>query len=282
MPLIRYTQDGKVNMVNKAVKRIKEYSAFAEQFTGKPYFVAYSAGKDSDVIRILCQLADVPHELVHSHTTIDAPPTIQYLRTIPDVQIIKPKMSMWDLIVKKRIPPLRHIRYCCTELKELHGKDRFVITGVRWDESVKRKKNRGSLEILGSNTKNNLILHSILHSDNGENRRLFETCMKKGKRVLNPIIEWDDSEVWEFLDYYGCESNPLYKMGYHRVGCIGCPNARKAGRLKEFEDFPKYKDMYIRAFDRMLKVNSDKTYSWNSGEEVFYWWLSDKPVQPPK
>jgi phosphoadenosine phosphosulfate reductase len=104
-------------------------------------------------------------------------------------------------------------------------------------------------------------------------------CAKKGKRVLNPIIDWSDEDVWEFLRHYGCKSNPLYEMGYKRVGCVGCPLANKM-RLKEFCDFPKYKQLYIKAFDKMLSVNSHIDYSWKSGEEVFDWWLNGKP--PPQ
>ena len=94
---------------------------------------------------------------------------------------------------------------------------------------------------------------------------------------MNPIIDWTDEDVWEFLNHYGCKSNPLYERGYDRVGCVGCPMARQM-RLKEFHDFPKYKNLYINAFDRMLKVNTDVAYSWKSGEEVFDWWLKNKPA----
>ena len=275
MALIEYNLiDGNVNKVEKAIKRIQCYAEMAAELTGKPYYVAYSGGKDSDVIRILCTLADVPHELIHNHTTVDAPDTVRYIRSLlPPEQIIKPERSMWDLIVYKAMPPTRIVRYCCSELKERGGNDRFVITGVRWAESNSRQKNRGSLEVLGSTKKSKIILNA----DNDENRRLFETCVKKGKRVLNPIIDWSDDEVWEFLRHYGCKSNPLYEMGYHRVGCVGCPMANKK-RTKEFQNFPKYKDLYIKAFDRMLKVNSHINYNWKSGEEVFEWWLSDKPL----
>ena len=275
MALIEYNLiDGKVNKVEKAIERIRSYSEISLQLTGKPYYVAYSGGKDSDAIRILCQLADIPHELVHNHTTVDAPETVRYIRSIlPLEQIHMPKRSMWDLIVHKKMPPTRIVRYCCTELKEAGGKDRFVVTGVRWEESINRKKGRSSLEIQGSSRKNGIILNA----DNDENRRLFETCMKKGKRILNPIIDWTTAEVWEFLRHYNCKSNPLYDMGYHRVGCIGCPLARKM-RIKEFQDYPKYKGLYIKAFDRMIKVNSHIGYDWKSGEEVFEWWLSDKPT----
>ena len=44
----------------------------------------------------------------------------------------------------------------------------------------------------------------------------------------------------------------------------------------EFKLYPKYKELYIRAFDKMLKARADKKLKtdWRSGEEVFYWWLN--------
>lgn len=117
----------------------------------------------------------------------------------------------------------------------------------------------------------------ILNADNNENRRQFETCIKKGKRILNPIIDWLDDDVWEFLNYYGCKSNPLYQCGFKRIGCIGCPMARK-GRIMEFEKYPKYKNIYIKAFQRMVDKHgyAKKSGYWQSGEEVFDWWMNEK------
>ena len=34
------------------------------------------------------------------------------------------------------------------------------------------------------------------------------------------------------------------------MGCIGCPMS--SNRVQELERYPKYKEMYIRAFDRMI------------------------------
>jgi phosphoadenosine phosphosulfate reductase len=240
--------------------------------TGKPYYVAYSGGKDSDAIRILCQLADVPHDLVHNHTTVDAPETVYYVRSIPDIQIEYPKISMWNLIIKKQMPPIHTVRYCCAELKEAHGKNRFLMTGVRWSESSARRKMRGGLELLSSNPSKKLILNA----DNAENRQLLETCQLKGKRVLNPIIDWSDDDVWEFLNSYGCKSNPLYQEGCKRVGCIGCPLASIHQRRAEFKRWPKYFDMYLHAFKRMLMKNKSESI-WNTEYDVMDWWLRDKP-----
>ena len=78
--------------------------------------------------------------------------------------------------------------------------------------------------------------------------------------------------------------NPLYECGYQRVGCIGCPLATYHGRLKEFSDFPKYKQLYINAFDKMIEENKKRGIhrnNWNSGEEVFKWWIEEHKHNVP-
>ncbi|GHU96388.1 hypothetical protein FACS1894208_10890 [Clostridia bacterium] len=273
--LLENTMFGKTDKAAKAIDRIRSYEPISHGYMDTPYFVAYSGGKDSDALRILFELSGVPYELHHSHTTVDAPETVRYVRSIPNIIIGYPKLTMWDLIAKKGMPPTRLSRYCCQYLKEADGKDRFVATGVRWSESVRRRAHRSSLEIQGSTSKNKLILNS----DNEESRRMFEVCQLKGKRILNPIVEWSDSEVWEFLDYYGCKSNPLYGCGYKRVGCVGCPMAGAKGQAAEFERYPAYRRLYVRAFERMLEVRRGKgkvSDNWTDGEAVMDWWLSSQ------
>lgn len=273
MPLIEYTLDGKINKVEKAIMRIKSFEPLSSGLFDTPYYVAYSGGKDSDTIRILCELAGIKYDLVHNHTTVDAPETVRYIRSIPNIQIDYPDISMWKLIVKKRIPPTRIARYCCEVLKERGGKDRFVMTGVRWAESSRRKNQRGSVEVGASNPKNRLILNA----DNDGSRLMLENCIKKGKRILNPIVDWSDADVWEFLNHYKCESNPLYQCGFNRIGCIGCPMAGRNKQIADFIRWPKYKGAYIRSFDRMVqsRIADGLPTQWESGQDVFDWWISD-------
>ena len=100
----------------------------------------------------------------------------------------------------------------------------------------------------------------------------------KAKRVVNPIIDWTDDDVWGFIQDAKIPLNPLYGEGFCRVGCVGCPMAGKK-REKEFACWPKYKDMYISAFDRMLaerKRRGKMQGSWRMGTtglDVFNWWM---------
>ena len=145
MPLIDYTLDGVIDKEKQAIERIRMFDPLKNGFMDLPYYVAYSGGKDSDVLRILFELSGVRYDLYHNHTTVDAPETVYYVRSIPNIKISYPELSMWELIVKKKIPPTRTICYCCEYLKERNGANRFVSTGVRWSESVKRSK-RGGVE----------------------------------------------------------------------------------------------------------------------------------------
>ena len=271
-----------------AIERLKAFEP------DEPYHLCYSGGKDSDVIRILAQLAGVKHELHHNLTSVDAPETVRYVKSIPDMHIDIPhdkdgnRVSMWSLIVKKGIPPTRLMRYCCSELKEKGGEGKLKITGVRAAESVNRKKNAGLVKIIGKPKTTQKaaeefgaeydVNHTgglVMNMDNDENRRLVEHCYRTTSTMVNPIIDWSDIDVWQFLSHYGCESNPLYQCGKERVGCIGCPVANAKKRIIEFEKYPKYKQLYINAFDKMLQANNDRVYkySWQNGIDVFNWWL---------
>lgn len=276
MALLENTLFGKVDKVATAIERIRTFdpSKIESLKDLAPYYVAYSGGKDSDVLRILFELSGVEYDLVHNHTTVDAPETVRYVRSIPGIQISYPNTTMWELIVKKKVPPTRIMRYCCEFLKERGGEGRFVATGVRWAESFNRLRKRSSLEVVTRHTESKLILNA----DNDEHRRQFEVCAKKGKRILNPIVDWKDEDVWEFLHHYGCKSNPLYECGFSRIGCVGCPMPSYALRIMEFNRYPKYKDNYIRAFERMITARIESgpplPTEWRTGQDVYKWWVS--------
>jgi phosphoadenosine phosphosulfate reductase len=260
------------------------------QAYGLPLVVTDSGGKDSSVCVKLAQAAGIPFEVQHNLTTADAPETVYFLRdkfrkleeSGIKCQINYPvykgkRVSMWSLIPQKLMPPTRLARYCCAVLKENGGAGRFITTGVRWAESVKRKNNRGVYEVLHRDEAKRVILNN----DNDDRRRLFETCTIKAKRVCNPIVDWTDDDVWDYIQSEHIPVNPLYGCGFSRIGCIGCPMAGTKGRQWEFARYPKYKNLYILAFDRMLqerKRRGKMQGTWNmgtTGEDVYHWWMED-------
>lgn len=268
-----------------AIMRLREGAEISKYYYNKPLLLCYSGGKDSDVILDLAIKSGVEFELQHSHTTADSPETVYHIRKkfkkletkgikcIINMPRYKDKpTSMWSLIPLKGMPPTRLIRYCCAILKETAGANRAIVTGVRRAESVKRQS-RGILETYTSNKSNRIILNN----DNDDKRQIIERCQLQGKIIVNPICDWSDDDVKEYIQQEHITLNPLYSCGFSRVGCIGCPMAGKK-RFAEFARYPKHRDLYIRAFDRMLEVRKQAgltTNTWQSGIDVYHWWMED-------
>lgn len=283
---------GQLNIYGKdkvqvAIERLKAFEP------PEGYYLAFSGGKDSVVIKALADMAGVKYDAHFMHTSVEHPETIYFTRKYhPDVIIEYPRyddgtrITMWNLIPKKLYPPTRIARYCCEALKETGGKGRMTITGVRWDESVNRKNNQGEITLMKPKKaiKEELVESRnftptkrggvVLNNDNVDSRRMIEQCYKMTKTVLNPIIDWTDAEVWEFIHEYDIPYCKLYDEGVKRIGCVGCPMGDNG---KQLEQFPAFKKLYIKAFDRMLVEMKEKgiqtRQNWETGEDVYKWWV---------
>lgn len=287
-----------MDLEKKSIERIKLASEMSLQHYGQPLVCTYSGGKDSDVMLELFKRSGVPFEVKNSHTTADAPQTVYHIRDVfreLELQGIKcdidyhkleggKRITMWNLIPKKGVPPTRIRRYCCSILKESGGNNRMIATGVRWAESNKRKT-RQSFETIGAKRSDAIMVsdEKMLLTDNDDTRKLFEQCQLKAKTVVNPIIDWKDSDIWDFINSEKICTNCLYKEGFNRIGCIGCPLAGKK-RWFEFRMFPTFQESYIQAFDRMLLKRkmagkNDNTGRWKNGYGVFLWWMEDQNIE---
>lgn len=298
--LIEYDLEGnKIDKVAGAIELLQKL----EPEDG--YVVAFSGGKDSQCVAELAKMAGVKHELVYSLTTVDPPELVRFIKEhYPEAwknQHVEywpdtgEPITMWNLIPRKRMPPTRLARYCCEVLKETAGMGRVTVTGVRWAESSSRAANQGSVTIVGVGKKDIKKIEQTgadfstndrggvtLNYDNSATKEVIEMCYRRRKTLVNPIVNWTDEDVWEFLNNVAkvphCE---LYDKGYERLGCIGCPISYR--NAEELERYPVYKRNYIKAFDRMIEKRAKDGLGcvWKSGEEVMTWWLGgNKKVNP--
>lgn len=276
--LIENTLFGKVDKVEKAIKRLQTFEP------PEGYWLAFSGGKDSVVIKRLAELAGVKFDAHYSVTSVDPPELVRFIKSMSDVSFDIPHdkdgkpITMWNLIPRNKMPPTRVMRYCCKELKESQGKGRITVTGVRWAESVRRKNGRALVDVTGKKSE-----RVLMNDDNDEARRLVESCYRTKKTLLNPIIDWSDEDVWEFIRTEKIPYCELYDKGYKRLGCIGCPMNRKAEA--ELNTYPKYRAAYIRAFEKMIARRHMERFGdaeWKTGEEVMAWWLSKAAQTAPE
>lgn len=100
--------------------------------------LAYSGGKDSDVILELARIAGIPFTAIYRNTTIDPAGTIKHVKD-NKVKIQQPKETFFELIKRKGFPT-RRARFCCEALKEYKIKDTCIL-GIRAAESHKRAEN---------------------------------------------------------------------------------------------------------------------------------------------
>lgn len=276
---------------DEAIRMIREFEPLAFQNDPRGYCVCTSEGKDSRVLGHLFRRAGVKHFYLHSITGIDPPELIYFQRRnfqeykdagylTYDVMYGK---SIWQLMLEKRIPPLRRMRYCCACLKERRAPEQaeaLLSMGVRKYESVQRAKNRDEMEIVLRRGERNIILPF----DNAENRRTFEHCYAQNEKRLNPIAYWPDSYIWDYSKEAGIEQCSLYGEGFHRLGCIGCPLAPEKTRRMEFARWPKFEAQWRRIFARLIDLRKElglPLRNASTADEWFEWWISDAAQEEP-
>lgn len=276
--------------VKASIERIRAF----EPRDGSGYYLAFSGGKDSVVCKALLEMAGSKYHAVYRVTSVDPPELVQFIKQKhPDVEREIPRyvngtpITMWNLIPKQRFPPTRLARFCCRHLKEKGGDGQMVVTGVRWAEGINRKRNQGAVTVMGRNAHKELGGDPnfsstarggvVLTNDNEESRRMIEQCYKRHKTTLNPIIDWEDRDVWDFIHVERIPYCELYDEGRTRLGCIGCPMGNQHQRERDFARYPKYLTAYLNSFAKMLKVREEVGKPWKASDPtptgVFKWWM---------
>ena len=255
-PRLRKQMEHTRDIILKAVPLALRYDP------DKGFFVGFSGGKDSQALYHMMQMCDVPMHAYFSPTSIDPAENIRFIRkNYPEVEFTKIDKSIFDVFRGMKVLPSMKIRWCCAYFKEKGGEGKVVCTGVRKAESVRRSK-RNEIEVSGRKFSGHMdefedwqekrIRKKVknLNQDQFSDTKQTEVrCINgKDKILLNPILEWSEDDVWEFLNKVvevpHCE---LYDEGYTRIGCIGCPMATTKNQIKQYKRWPHVKEKWIRA-----------------------------------
>lgn len=231
--------------------------------TDDGFFLAFSGGKDSQVLYHVARLAGVRFKAHMNLTSVDPPEVIRFVKTqYPDVVLKKPGTSIFREAVRRQILPTIRVRWCCATFKEQAGAGKVTLIGIRHAESVRRSK-RNEVEISSrkfSGDMDGLDKYREAYQTKKWRRKATETTIVNadgeqvvgcihGKETLliSPIIHWSDSDVWEFLNKMGIPHCELYDKGYHRIGCICCPMSSVAQKRKEEQLWPHVRRNWINA-----------------------------------
>lgn len=236
------------------------------------FYLAFSGGKDSQALYHIAQMAGVKFKAHMNLTSVDPPEVIRFVKKqYPDVELIKPKMSIYDMALKKHILPTMRLRWCCAEFKEMSGAGKVTLIGIRKEESARRsKREEVSINIKGKRTEETFDQWS-------EHQEKMVTCVGgKDKILVSPIIHWAERDVWEFLnDVVKVPHCELYDEGYTRIGCILCPMSNRKSKLRDIERFPHAKRRWIQTIEK-LKNAGYINKNFDDAEFAFEWWISGK------
>lgn len=232
------------------------------------FYLAFSGGKDSQALYHVARMAGVKFRAHMNLTSIDPPEVIRFVkRQYPDVELVKPRMSIYDMARKKHMLPTRVFRWCCAEYKETSGSGKVTLVGVRNEESYKRSKRK---EITSHKFSGNFDQWS-------EHEESMVACVKgKDKILVSPIIHWTERDVWQFLnEVVKVPHCKLYDEGYHRIGCILCPMANRKQKVRDMQRFPHVRKKWIDTIQWLIDNGSMGKY-FSDAETGFKWWISDK------
>ena len=226
-----------------SISFISQWEAMALKMNPDGFYLAFSGGKDSQVIYELAKLAKVKFKAYMNLTSIDPPEVIRFIRqNYPDVKLIAPKKSIFTHGIKHGVPSITR-RWCCQVLKESAGAGTVTILGIRHEESAKRKKRQE-------------IYYRGKEYNSDQFDQLAESsvsCVRgRDKIKICPIIYWTTSQVWEFIHLVGLKYCKLYDQGYKRIGCILCPMKNYQDKIWESKKYPHV----VRNWKKTIKIRN--------------------------
>ena len=232
------------------------------------FWLAFSGGKDSQALYHVAQMAGVRFKAHMNLTSVDPPEVIRFVkRQYPDVELIKPRMSIFEMAKRKHILPTMRFRWCCAEFKETGGVGKVTLIGIRKQESARRSK-RNEVELGNHKFSGNFDQWS-------EHEEKMVACVGgKDKILVSPIIYWTERDVWEFLNENGIPHCELYDQGWTRIGCICCPMSNARQKRRDVERWPHVKRNWLKAIQWLIDYGYGHNFC--DAETGFKWWISGK------
>lgn len=215
-------------------------------------FVSFSGGKDSTVVSDLVIKAISNPKIIHifGDTTLEFPLTMEYVKRfkfnnrqtpmLPAKNKDKNFYEMCNLVG----PPSRVMRWCCIVFKT--GAITKKIDGIFKDK------------------KRLLTFYGIRRSESAS-RSKYEREADSPKitkqKVVSPIIDWYDFDIWLYLLTTGVDFNDAYRLGYSRVGCWCCPNnsqwSQYLASIYMPDEYKKWNDFLISFAKRIGKPDAE-------------------------
>ncbi len=237
------------------------------------FHLAFSGGKDSQVLYHLAQMAGVKFRAHMQITTLDPPELLRFIRAnYPDVELHRPGINFYQLIIQRKMLPLRQARFCCAYLKESAGRGTVTLTGIRAADSTRRAK-RNDVEVEGKKFSGSLDQFNVYNET-------AHVCVSgRDKVMVAPILKWTDADVWRFIKGNGIEYCQLYDEGYHRIGCIFCPMASPKTKALDRQRYPGVERAIKKSIQWLIENVAYGSKYDATADEIFDWYCTRKNMK---
>ncbi|MEM1560504.1 MAG: phosphoadenosine phosphosulfate reductase family protein [Ignisphaera sp.] len=199
--------------IRTIVAQSKKFLAIMYEKICKPVIISFSGGKDSLVALHLSFDLGFEPAVLFNNTGIELPETVETVyRTIDryGLELVEASAGdrFWNNVYELGVPG-RDYRWCCK-----------VCKLAPLSLTVKKMWSNGGLNVVGQRA-----FESI---DRARSPRVWRLRWAPTLLNLSPIIEWSQFEVWLYIFLNSLDVNPLYFMGYERIGCFMCPASTMA------------------------------------------------------
>ncbi len=233
-----------------------------KEFRESPVYVSFSGGKDSLTTLDLTRSAvKKPIKMFFANTGIEFPETVEFIRRFckeNNIELIEVEAgdAFWENLSSFG-PPAKDFRWCCKVCKlapinsvmeecTRGGRKCITIDGKRRYESFARSR-------IAPKEENPFI---------------------PGQISVFPIRNWRAIEVWLYIFYRRLKYNPLYDMGFERIGCWLCP-AELSAEFYRFKEL--HPELFARWNEYLLDWAGEHGLSQKFIEHGFWRWKSLPP-----
>jgi len=244
---------------------------FAEEFANAQNYkliLAYSGGKDSDVLLDLAKLAGIKFEAVFNNTTVENSVTCRYIRSKNDnITWKNPRKNFYQICKHKKALPSIFRRFCCKGLKERKVKKSVTLFGIRKDESANRAKFWNEF----SDKKKKQLPFADF-------QKLLEEKCKSKSVYFNPIFQWSDDDIWNYIRENNLTINPIYKT-QSRCGCWLCPFASASQKLEVVRANPSVLKPLIELIDHLIAERAPIAAYLPDFYDILEWYFTQTPIK---
>ncbi len=200
----------------RLVSKARAFLYVTAQKVGKPVVVGLSGGKDSAVTLDLAVQELGDPLVVFNDTGLELPETVETVQKTVEqyglnLLVADAGEAFWENLPIFG-PPGRDYRWCCKHCKL-----------IPYAKLVKEHWPNGILSLVGQRA-----FESLERARSG---KIWRNAWLPSVLSATPIQEWCSLAIWLYTFKNNLVVNPLYNMGFERIGCYMCP-ASKLAELK--------------------------------------------------